>query len=91
MFRPHQLSWLPLALAALVATSRGDEGPARPVHDAGANRVYGEWRIQVKPDNGPDDNKLIEQSGLPLFREADGRLVEHVQGAHRPEFPFPRP
>ena len=26
----------------------------------------------------PDYNQLIEQSGLPLFREAGGRLVEHV-------------
>ena len=38
-------------------------------------RVYGEWRIRVKPDKGPDYNRLIEQSGLPLFRDAGGRLV----------------
>ena len=38
-------------------------------------RVYGEWRIRVKPDKGQDYNRLIEQSGLPLFREAGGRMV----------------
>ncbi len=77
MFRRHQLSWLPLALAAIVATSRGDDrrGPPGPAPAAGANRVYGEWRIKVKPDKGSDYNRLIEQSGLPLFREAGGRLV----------------
>jgi type 1 glutamine amidotransferase len=77
MFRPHQLSWLLVVLAALVATSRGDErgGQPGPAPAAGANRVYGEWRIRVKPDKGPDYNRLIEQSGLPLFREAGGRLV----------------
>ena len=37
--------------------------------------LYGEWRIQVKPDQGPAYNRLIEQSGLPLFREAGGRMV----------------
>jgi NIPSNAP len=77
MFRPHQLSWLLVVLAALVATLRGDErgGQPGPGPAAGANRVYGEWWIRVKPDKGPDYNRLIEQSGLPLFREAGGRLV----------------
>jgi type 1 glutamine amidotransferase len=77
MFRSNQLSWLPLVLTALVATSRADDhgGPPAPAPAGGANRVYGEWRIRVKPDKGPDYNRLIEQSGLPLFREAGGRLV----------------
>ena len=77
MFRPCRLSWLPLALAALAATSRGDEGRVSPgpAPAVAINRVYGEWRIRVKPDKGPDYNRLIEQSGLPLFREAGGRLV----------------
>ena len=76
-FDSHQLSWLTLALASLVTTSRGDDrlGPPGPAPAAGAIRVYGEWRIRVKPDKGPDYNRLIEQSGLPLFREAGGRLV----------------
>jgi type 1 glutamine amidotransferase len=61
-----------LVLAVLVSTTRGDDRPA-PGDDAA--RVYGEWRIRVKPDQGPAYNRLIEQSGLPLFREAGGRMV----------------
>lgn len=38
-------------------------------------RVYGEWRIRVKPDRGAEYAKLIEERGLPLFREAGGRAV----------------
>jgi type 1 glutamine amidotransferase len=57
-----------------VSTSRGDDRPIQPAGD-GSNRVYGEWRIRVKPDKGPEYNRLIEQSGLPLFREAGGRMV----------------
>ena len=61
---------------SLVATSRGDDRPAHRSRPAGdATRVYGEWRIRIKPDKGPDYNRLIEQSGLPLFREAGGRMV----------------
>ena len=76
-FDSVQLPWLLLALAVLVATSRGDDRPApsSPVPAGDATRVYGEWRIRVKPDKGPDYNRLIEQSGLPLFREAGGRMV----------------
>ncbi|HJT31816.1 MAG TPA: ThuA domain-containing protein, partial [Pirellulales bacterium] len=40
-----------------------------------ASRIYGEWRIQVRPDRGADYNRLIERQGLPLFREAGGRMV----------------
>ena len=77
MVRIHQFIWLPLALAALVATSRGDVHRVRsePAPPGSGTPVYGEWRIRVKPDKGPDYNRLIEQSGLPLFREAGGRLV----------------
>jgi hypothetical protein len=42
---------------------------------AEAARVYGEWRIRVKPDQGQTYERLIEKSGLPLFREAGGRMV----------------
>ena len=38
-------------------------------------RVYGEWRIRVRPDQGPAYDSLIEKSGLPLFRQAGGRMV----------------
>src|SRR5262245_59102251 len=40
-----------------------------------AGKVYGEWLIRPKPDKGPEYNRLIEQKGLPLFREAGGRMV----------------
>jgi len=70
-------SWLLLVQFVLVSTTRGDDRPAppkpAPVSDAG--RVYGEWRIRVKPDQGPAYNRLIEQTGLPLFRAAGGRMV----------------
>ena len=42
---------------------------------APAGAVYGEWRIRVKPDRGADYAKLIAEQGLPLFREAGGRMV----------------
>jgi type 1 glutamine amidotransferase len=38
-------------------------------------KVYGEWRILVKPDKGAEYDKLIETEGLPLFRQAGGRIV----------------
>jgi hypothetical protein len=63
-----------LALAVLGPSSRGDDRPAPPPAE-GVQRVYGEWRIRVRPDKGPEYNRLIEQSGLPLFREAGGRMV----------------
>src|SRR5688500_5807130 len=49
---------------------RADE-PGR----AKAEKVYGEWRIRVRPDKGAEYNQLIQQRGLPLFREAGGRMV----------------
>ena len=43
--------------------------------DAPANKVYGEWLIRVKPDQGNVYNELIKEKGLPLFRESGGRMV----------------
>ncbi|MFO1093906.1 MAG: NIPSNAP family protein [Planctomycetaceae bacterium] len=40
-----------------------------------SGKVYGEWRIQIKPDQGAAYDQLIEQEGLPLFRAAGGRMV----------------
>jgi hypothetical protein len=37
--------------------------------------VYGEWRIQIRPDKLKEYAQLIETKGLPLFREAGGRMV----------------
>ena len=77
MFRLRQLSLISLSLAVVVSTSRGDErsAPSTPTPAIAPARVYGEWRIRVRPDQGPAYNRLIEQSGLPLFREAGGRMV----------------
>jgi hypothetical protein len=57
---------------ALPPSTRG----AEPMDKSKATaRVYGEWRILVKPDKGPEYNALIEERGLPLFRKAGGRMV----------------
>ena len=47
----------------------------RRAPDGETARVYGEWRIRVKPDQGPAYDRLIENRGLPLFRQAGGRMV----------------
>ncbi len=76
--RPRWILPFLCALAILVPRSRGDDrqGPAEPkAGGASGSRVYGEWRIRVRPDQGPAYNRLIEQSGLPLFRGAGGRMV----------------
>src|SRR5436309_3404396 len=76
MSRLRRTSWFLLALAALIPTSRGeDRRLPDPAPGGDASRVYGEWRIRVRPDQGPAYNRLIEQSGLPLFRAAGGRMV----------------
>jgi type 1 glutamine amidotransferase len=73
MTRPLGISWLVLALATLVSTVRGDDPPRQPPGEGA--RAYGEWRIRVRPDQGPAYDSLIEKSGLPLFRQAGGRMV----------------
>jgi hypothetical protein len=75
--QPRRISTFLLALTVLVWPARGDDGqePANPKPDAAVSRVYGEWRIRVRPDQGPAYNRLIEQSGLPLFRGAGARMV----------------
>lgn len=64
---------VPLLTLVLVSSTTGvraaDERPAS------LGKVYGEWRILVKPDKGPEYDKLIETEGLPLFRAAGGRMV----------------
>jgi hypothetical protein len=54
-------------------TARGDDPPKPSAGEAA--RVYGESRIRVKPDQWPAYDQLIEKSGLPLFRQAGGRMV----------------
>ena len=61
------------AFLGQASSSRGDE-PAKPGGDD-TKRVYGEWRIRVRPDQGPAYDALIQKSGLPLFRAAGGRMV----------------
>src|SRR5271156_5295599 len=50
-------------------------GQAQEVAGAKLDKVYGEWRIVVNPDKSPEYDKLIETEGLPLFRQAGGRMV----------------
>jgi len=38
-------------------------------------KIYGEWRILIKPDKGQEYNDLIKSRGLPLFRQAGARMV----------------
>ena len=77
MTRFHGLSWLLFAVAVTVLPSRSQAQPAaaKPATDEISTRVYGEWRIHIRPDQGTAYRRLIEQSGLPLFREAGGRMV----------------
>src|SRR4051812_11766181 len=61
----------PLPGAARAAEANtGTSAPARA-----PGRVYGEWRIRPRPGKGADYNRLIGEKGLPLFREAGGRMV----------------
>jgi type 1 glutamine amidotransferase len=60
-------------LIAVMPASYGDDRNPPSNHDG--HRVYGEWRIRIRPDQGPAYNRLIEESGLPLFRKASGRMV----------------
>src|SRR4029077_16181145 len=46
-----------------------DKNPPAPA------KVYGEWLIHPRPDKGAEYRKLIEEKGLPLFREGGGRMV----------------
>jgi hypothetical protein len=72
-----------IGIAALVlggacifhAATPSRAAPAAPAEAAAASKVYGEWRIRIKPDKGAEYAKLIQEKGLPLFREAGGRMV----------------
>ena len=67
---------LGIAPLCLPATSLAQSQQAPPADAAPtAARVYGEWRIQIRPDRGAEYNRLIERQGLPLFRKAGGRMV----------------
>jgi type 1 glutamine amidotransferase len=72
MVRLRDLGSAIVALAACLAPVHAEQGAGA---DEVTKRVYGEWRIHVKPDQGPAYDRLIEQSGLPLFRAAGGRMV----------------
>lgn len=63
---------VPVIALATLGALRGAEQADR---SAGAKHVYGEWRIRVKPDKGEEYGALIQNRGLPLFREAGGRMV----------------
>jgi len=72
---PRSLSRSVLGIAACLLSigtpaARAADNPADTLA-----KVYGEWRIAVKPDKGADYDQLIETEGLPLFRKAGGRMV----------------
>src|SRR5262245_31181565 len=56
-----------LCLLGLTGDTRADDPPS--------HKVYGEWRIRIKPDKGAEYNDLIRAKGLTLFRQAGGRMV----------------
>ncbi len=58
------------SLAGCNSVPEGVDLPKTP-----GQKIYGEWRIHVKPDKGPEYAQLIQEKGLPLFREAGGRMV----------------
>lgn len=63
-----------ICLLCLIATQlSAQDKPPGPTGTTG--KVYGEWKILVKPDKGTEYDKLIEAEGLPLFRAAGGRMV----------------
>lgn len=73
MRHPLRLTVLVAAIAALAG-----QGPAPAVDEKASDvttRVYGEWHIRPRPDRGAEYRRLIEQKGLPLFREGGGRMV----------------
>jgi hypothetical protein len=62
-----------LAIASIAASVEAQDKAAR--EKPAAAKVYGEWLIRVHPDKGAEYNALIEKEGLPLFRQAGGRMV----------------
>jgi NIPSNAP len=75
----HLVAVVGLAMAFGVGPYR-NASAAEPVAQPGAAaprmaRVYGEWRIHVRPDKTSQYARLIDTEGLPLFREAGGRMV----------------
>ncbi|HEV3021740.1 MAG TPA: NIPSNAP family protein, partial [Pirellulales bacterium] len=67
--------WLPLGLVLTAdVCSPALAAAADDVPEAG-RKVYGEWRIRVRPDKGQEYAGLIAEQGLPMFRAAGGRMV----------------
>src|SRR5262245_24099088 len=66
-----------LPAAFFLARSRllADTEPARKEQPAATGKIYGEWRIRVRPHKGAEYRRLIARRGLPLFRKAGGRMV----------------
>ncbi len=73
MTRTLRIACVFWALFVLASNANGDD-PPKPAGNE-ASLAYGEWRIRVRPDQGPAYDSLIEKSGLPLFRQAGGRMV----------------
>ena len=68
-------AWSAVLLGMLLSLAVLPEIDAAEPGGTSTKKVYGEWRIRVKPDKGKDYDALIAERGLPLFREAGGRMV----------------
>ena len=56
---------LSLVVAVLTPAVRADQQANAPkAANSPSGKVYGEWLIRVKPDKGPEYNRLIEEKGL---------------------------
>jgi Trehalose utilisation/NIPSNAP len=73
MTGPLRTTCMLFVLSVLTGSVRGDDQPKPAGNEA--SFVYGEWRIRVRPDQEQAYDALIEKSGLPLFRQAGGRMV----------------
>jgi hypothetical protein len=75
--RAQALATLLFVLLLAGARSFGQDPEPKQENETARSKafVYGEWRIQIRPDKTSEYEQLIETKGLPLFREAGGRLV----------------
>jgi hypothetical protein len=62
-------------LVAFVAYAPSAVPQEREASPEARGKVYGEWRIRVRPDKGAEYDELIRAHGLPLFKAAGGRMV----------------
>lgn len=62
-------------MVSTVNPTWADESWTRPGPSQKARKGYGEWRIQVRPDQVDEFNQLMEPTGRDLMQDAGGHLV----------------